>query len=184
MQVSRSAGGEFLTFCAIARRSRCEVIPGWPKGSGAPWVNCRTTRNRMALSAITETKLRFGVLDSWRGVAALLVALFHLNVYSAIYPLDFVRNGYLFVDFFFVLSGFVITYSYADRLKTLEDLGSFAIRRFGRLWPLHAVVLLAFVAAESAKGVMAARGASFYLPPFTGTNALSTIPMNLVFGQS
>jgi len=140
--------------------------------------------NEMAPSPVETKKAHFRVLDSWRGIAALLVSFFHLNLYSAIYSLDFIRNAYLFVDFFFVLSGFVITYSYADRLKTLEDLGSFAIRRFGRLWPLHAVVLLAFVAAESAKGVMAARGSSFYLPPFTGTNALSTIPMNLVFGQS
>ena len=130
------------------------------------------------------TKIHFRVLDSWRGIAALLVALFHLNLYSAIYPLDFVRNAYLFVDFFFVLSGFVITYSYGDRLKTPGDLGAFALRRFGRLWPLHVVVLLAFVAAEGAKAVMAARGASFYLPPFTGTNSLDTIPINLVFGQS
>lgn len=137
----------------------------------------------MASSAGTA-KAHFRVLDGWRGLAALLVALFHLNLYSAIYPLDFVRNGYLFVDFFFVLSGFVITYSYADRLTTLGDWGAFAIRRFGRLWPLHAVVLLAFVAAEGAKAVMASRGASFYLPPFTGANSLDTLPINLVFGQS
>jgi peptidoglycan/LPS O-acetylase OafA/YrhL len=135
-------------------------------------------------SSVETKKAHFRTLDSWRGIAALLVALFHLNLYSAIYPLDFVRNGYLFVDFFFVLSGFVITHSYGDRLKTLDGLREFAIRRFGRLWPLHAVVLLAFLAAESAKAVLAARGASFYLPPFTGTNSLDTIPINLVFGQS
>jgi len=140
-------------------------------------------KNEMAPSP-GMTKAHFRVLDGWRGLAALLVALFHLNLYSAIYPLDFVRNGYLFVDFFFVLSGFVITYSYADRLKTLDDWGAFAIRRFGRLWPLHAVVLLAFVAAESAKWVLASRGASFNLPPFTGANSLDTLPINLVFGQS
>jgi peptidoglycan/LPS O-acetylase OafA/YrhL len=135
-------------------------------------------------SSVETKKAHFRTLDSWRGIAALLVALFHLNLYSAVYPLDFVRNGYLFVDFFFVLSGFVITYSYGDRLKTLDDLCAFAIRRFGRLWPLHVVVLLAFVAAEGAKAVMATRGASFYLPPFTGTNSLDTVPLNLVFGQS
>ncbi|HET7888059.1 MAG TPA: acyltransferase [Bradyrhizobium sp.] len=135
-------------------------------------------------SAAETTKVHFRVLDGWRGIAALLVALFHLNLYSAIYPLDFVRNGYLFVDFFFVLSGFVITYSYGDRLKTAGDLAAFAVRRFGRLWPLHVVVLLAFVAAESAKAVLAARGAAFYLPPFTGANSLDTLPINLVFGQS
>jgi peptidoglycan/LPS O-acetylase OafA/YrhL len=138
----------------------------------------------MAAPRIEQTRMHFRVLDSWRGIAALLVAIFHLNVYSAIYPLDFIRNAYLFVDFFFVLSGFVITHSYAGRLETLEDLGSFAVRRLGRLWPLHVVVLLAFVAVESAKAVLAARGASFYIPPFTGANSLHTLPMNLAFAQS
>lgn len=128
--------------------------------------------------------MHFRTLDSWRGVAALLVALFHLNVYSALYSLDFVRNGYLFVDFFFVLSGFVITHSYAHRLGTPEELGAFAIKRLGRLWPLHVVVLLAFVIAESGKALMAARGASFFIPPFTGPNSLDTIAINLVFAQS
>jgi peptidoglycan/LPS O-acetylase OafA/YrhL len=128
--------------------------------------------------------MHFRVLDSWRGIAALLVAIFHLNVYSAIYSLDFIRNGYLFVDFFFVLSGFVITHSYANRLGTLEGLSAFAIRRFGRLWPLHAVVLLAFVIVESAKAVSAARGAAFYNPPFTGANSFHAIPLNLAFAQS
>jgi peptidoglycan/LPS O-acetylase OafA/YrhL len=138
----------------------------------------------MAAPQTEQTRMHFRVLDSWRGIAALLAAIFHLNVYSAIYPLDFIRNAYLFVDFFFVLSGFVITHSYAGRLGTLEDLGSFAVKRLGRLWPLHVVVLLAFVAVESAKAVLAARGASFYIPPFTGANSLHTLPMNLAFAQS
>jgi peptidoglycan/LPS O-acetylase OafA/YrhL len=137
----------------------------------------------MASAAIKETR-HFRVLDGWRGIAALLVAIFHLNVFGAIYSLDFVRNAYLFVDFFFVLSGFVITHSYADRLRTPEDLGAFAIRRFARLWPLHAVVLLAFVIVESVKAISAARGASFANPPFTGSTSLNTIPMNLAFAQS
>jgi hypothetical protein len=128
--------------------------------------------------------MRFRVLDSWRGVAALLVAIFHLNVFSAIYSLDFIRNAYLFVDFFFVLSGFVITHSYGDRMGTLEDVGTFAFRRFNRLWPLHAIVLLAFVLVEAAKAVLAARGASFYAPPFTGANTSGAVLLNLVFGQA
>jgi len=128
--------------------------------------------------------MHFRILDSWRGVAALLVALFHLNVYSALYSLNFMRNAYLFVDFFFVLSGFVITHSYAHRLGTLEGLGAFAIKRLGRLWPLHVIVLLAFVIVESGKALLAARGSSFFIPPFTGPNSLDTIGMNLAFAQS
>ena len=128
--------------------------------------------------------MRFHVLDSWRGVAALLVAIFHLNVLSAIYSLDFIRNAYLFVDFFFVLSGFVIAHSYGDRMATLDGVGTFALRRFSRLWPLHAVVLVAFVIAESGKALMAARGASFYAPPFSGSTAPNAVFMHLAFAQA
>ena len=128
--------------------------------------------------------MHFRVLDSWRGIAALLVAIFHLNVLSAVYSLDFFRNAFLFVDFFFVLSGFVITHSYGDRLGTPEGVGTFAVRRFNRLWPLHAIVLLAFVLVEVAKVLMATRGASFSTSPFTGANSPSAVLLNLVFGQS
>lgn len=128
--------------------------------------------------------MRFRVLDSWRGVAALLVAMFHLNVLSTLYSLDFIRNAYLFVDFFFVLSGFVITHSYGDRLGTLDGVGVFALRRFSRLWPLHAVVLLAFVIVESGKAMMAARGATFYAPPFSGATSPNAVFIHLGFAQA
>jgi peptidoglycan/LPS O-acetylase OafA/YrhL len=128
--------------------------------------------------------MRFRTLDSWRGIAALLVALFHLNLVSPLYSLDLVRNGYLFVDFFFVLSGFVITHGYADRLGTLQGVGTFAFKRFKRLWPLHVIVLAMFVLVESAKAIAAARGASFYAPPFTGATASSAVILNMVFGQA
>jgi peptidoglycan/LPS O-acetylase OafA/YrhL len=142
------------------------------------------TMNKMTSSLTTEAKAHFRVLDSWRGIAALLVALFHLNVFGAIYSMDFIRNGFLFVDFFFVLSGFVITHSYSDRLATFREIGSFAVRRLGRLWPLHAVVLLAFVIVEVAKAVSAARGASFDKLPFTDGVSPGSILTNLAFGQS
>jgi peptidoglycan/LPS O-acetylase OafA/YrhL len=128
--------------------------------------------------------MRFRVLDAWRGIAALLVALFHLNLYSAVYALDFVRNAYLFVDFFFVLSGFVITHSYADRLRSPEGVGTFAARRFGRLWPLHVVVLFAFGLVELAKLLATTRGASFNMPPFSEATSLAALALNLVFAQS
>jgi peptidoglycan/LPS O-acetylase OafA/YrhL len=132
----------------------------------------------------TEGGMRFRILDSWRGIAALTVALFHLNVLSPIYSLDVVRNGFLFVDFFFVLSGFVITHSYGERLGTIAGVDTFVFRRFCRLWPLHGVVLLAFVAVESAKAVAAARGANFYAPPFTGATSAGAVVVNLLFGQA
>jgi len=91
---------------------------------------------------------RFRVLDSWRGVAAVLVVLYHGVFLGALNDNAFVRGGYLFVDFFFVLSGFVIAHAYGDKLANPTAALGFMIRRFGRLWPLHVVMLFAFAAAE------------------------------------
>jgi peptidoglycan/LPS O-acetylase OafA/YrhL len=48
------------------------------------------------------------------------------------------------VDFFFVLSGFVMHKAYSDQIKNLSDLGSFFLARFARLWPLHIFIMFAF----------------------------------------
>src|SRR6185437_1733191 len=152
--------------------------------AGMPATVVNAPSANEASGPILETRIHFGVLDSWRGVAALLVALFHLNILSSIYSLHFVRNSYLFVDFFFVLSGFVISHSYGHRLGTLEGVGRFVMRRLGRLWPLHAVVLIAFIVVEGGRAISTARGASFVNPPFTGATSFHSILTNLLFGQS
>ncbi len=92
--------------------------------------------------------MRFRALDGWRGVCALLVALHHMSVLGWIYHQSLMRHAWMFVDFFFVLSGFVIAYAYGDRLGTAADARSFVIRRFGRLWPLHVTMLAALIALE------------------------------------
>jgi peptidoglycan/LPS O-acetylase OafA/YrhL len=92
--------------------------------------------------------LRFRALDGWRGICALLVAAHHLEVHGFLYWQPLVRNAWLFVDFFFVLSGFVIAHAYGDKLSHGIGFRAFVIRRFGRLWPLHAAVLTALVAIE------------------------------------
>lgn len=102
-------------------------------------------------------KERFEVLDIFRGIFASLVVLFHLSAFSAtpIINNEFIYNSDLFVDFFFVLSGFVIAYSYQS-LKSNEELGRFYKKRFFRLYPLHLIVLLAFVLIELPKHVASA----------------------------
>lgn len=89
------------------------------------------------------------MLDSWRGIAALLVATYHLQIFGHFYAVSLIRDAWLFVDFFFVLSGFVLAHAYADRLTNSEEFRIFAIRRFGRLWPLH-IATAAFVALTEA----------------------------------
>ena len=52
----------------------------------------------------------------------------------------------IFVDVFFVISGFVIAYVYAERMRSLRDFGTFMQRRFGRLMPLHLATLAVMAA--------------------------------------
>ncbi|MDO4409892.1 MAG: acyltransferase [Akkermansia sp.] len=81
-------------------------------------------------------KKHFLVLDGLRGVAALIVVWFHIFEAFANSHHDYVINhGYLAVDFFFILSGFVIAYSYDDRWKNMGT-WEFAKRRLIRLQPM------------------------------------------------
>lgn len=81
-------------------------------------------------------KPHYLLLDGLRGVAAFMVLWYHIFEAHASSPIDQVVNhGYLMVDFFFVLSGFVISYAYNDRWKTLS-IGTFLKRRLIRLHPM------------------------------------------------
>lgn len=91
---------------------------------------------------------RFEALDSLRGVCAILVVFFHMPVASHWRDWPLIQHSYLFVDYFFVLSGFVIAHAYARRLRTPADAGRFMIRRLGRVWPLHVLMLAAFIGLE------------------------------------
>jgi peptidoglycan/LPS O-acetylase OafA/YrhL len=90
----------------------------------------------MSTSPALSTKPHFPILDGLRGVAALLVVAFHLLEVHATSPADQLLNhGYLAVDFFFLLSGFVIGYAYDDRWKRMTS-GGFLRRRLMRLQPM------------------------------------------------
>lgn len=94
---------------------------------------------------------RFEALDSWRGVCACMVAVFHFTAVSHLSSWGLVQHAYLFVDFFFVLSGFVITLNYRQRLAEGFGFGRFMLLRFGRVYPLHFVTLLLFIPIVSVK---------------------------------
>ena len=88
--------------------------------------------------------MQFKALESLRGVAALMVALYHSAFLFGERSLV-LENSALFVDFFFILSGFVMTYAYRDRIAEGLGFTEFAFLRLGRLFPLHAAVLLMWV---------------------------------------
>lgn len=87
--------------------------------------------------SLGESKPHYEILDGLRGVAALLVVLFHVfEVHShGDHSKQIINHGYLAVDFFFLLSGYVISYAYDDRWSkmTLKD---FFKRRIIRLHPM------------------------------------------------
>ncbi|RST29431.1 acyltransferase [Sphingomonas ginkgonis] len=88
-------------------------------------------------SAVAPGKSHYVVLDGLRGVASLLVVVFHLfEAYADNDPQkQIINHGYLAVDFFFLLSGFVIAYAYDDRWGRMTQWG-FYKRRLIRLQPM------------------------------------------------
>ena len=90
----------------------------------------------MNKSVYLSSKPRYEILDGLRGVAAVLVVAYHIleNFFGlgAAHPLN---HGYLTVDFFFILSGFVIGYAYDDRWDRMS-VWAFFKRRLVRLHPM------------------------------------------------
>jgi peptidoglycan/LPS O-acetylase OafA/YrhL len=78
---------------------------------------------------------RFHLLDGLRGFAAILVVLYHLPPY--LQKWFACPNAFLAVDFFFCLSGFIIAYSYENRILSGMRLGDFCLSRLIRLYPLY-----------------------------------------------
>src|ERR1700750_3327259 len=86
--------------------------------------------------SILKTKQHFEILDGLRGVAALAVVTFHfMEIVFSDYSKNFIGHGFLAVDFFFCLSGFVIAYAYDDRIGKMGLLEFFKSRAI-RLHPL------------------------------------------------
>jgi len=85
----------------------------------------------------SKTKPRYELLDGLRGVAALMVILYHIGECFATSPItQTINHGYLAVDFFFVLSGFVIGYAYDNQWQRGMTAGAFLLRRIIRLQPM------------------------------------------------
>ena len=104
---------------------------------------------QVSSAAFTDTKPHYALLDGLRGIAALLVLWYHVQEGFAFAEgapvIEHMNHGYLAVDFFFILSGFVIGYAYDDRWNKSLTMGNFFKRRLIRLHPM--VVLGAVVGA-------------------------------------
>ena len=123
-------------------------------------------------SDILKTKQHFEILDGLRGLAAVAVVIFHFMEWTFTDPSqNFIGHGFLAVDFFFCLSGFVIGYAYDDRISKMgvwEFLKSRLIR-------LHPLIILG-----SVLGLL-----TFLFDPFGGTpESYSVGKIILVFFSS
>jgi peptidoglycan/LPS O-acetylase OafA/YrhL len=127
---------------------------------------------------------RFLTLDAFRGVAALMVVLMHFQLGAK-------GSGFLAVDLFFILSGFVIGHAYEARMAEGMTVGRFVRARLIRLYPtlLFAILMMVgFLAAQAMFGTYPSRGwltaatvgfSLFMLPtPPEITHSLYLFPLN------
>ncbi|MBN3907814.1 MAG: acyltransferase [Nostoc sp. NMS1] len=127
-------------------------------------------------------------LTSLRGIAALVVVVHHFSYYTlpktgstlSAYS-DFFRNGYLCVDFFFILSGFIMTHVYIGDFSlkvNSSNYRSYLFSRFARIYPLHIFVLSLFIGLEIAKIFLLNNSA------FTGKFNLTALFANIFLLQA
>jgi peptidoglycan/LPS O-acetylase OafA/YrhL len=131
------------------------------------------------MSAVAPRHL--DALTGIRGIAAWGVVLYHIRLsLTAILPEPVIAvfaKGYLAVDLFFILSGFVIWYNYTARIAQggWAETRQFLWRRFARVWPLHGAILAAFV-GFAALLIVTGRDASGY--------PLAELPLHLLLVQN
>ena len=104
--------------------------------------------SNISASAFSDTKAHYELLDGLRGVAAFMVIWYHVFegfAFAGNSAIETLNHGYLAVDFFFILSGFVIGYAYDDRWGKSFTMKDFFKRRLIRLHPM--VVLGAVLGA-------------------------------------
>ncbi|MBF9152990.1 acyltransferase family protein [Novosphingobium jiangmenense] len=98
--------------------------------------------------------LRYPVLDSLRGIAALAVVFHHIPTVAGISAAGFDLHFGRMVDLFFILSGFVIAASYGAKLSAGFPFSRFIWLRWGRVWPLHAAMIAVFALSMLVLGVL------------------------------
>ncbi len=116
---------------------------------------------------------RYFALDAFRGLAAIGVAIFHFRwTHPELSSCPLFDRLFNTLDFFFVLSGFVLAHAY---LSKPLPLGTFVWRRLARLYPLHVFALLMFLALQLGKLAVTSLGMSSRNEAFDGMNALNFI---------
>ncbi len=137
-------------------------------------------------------KRQIDTLTPLRGIAAILVVILHFSG-SMLPNLDFTKythfffNGYLWVDFFLILSGFIMMHAYAKRFNDgieSQTYRKFIFARFARVYPLHLFALFLFIGYELFRFVVRTQSISSGDDAFTGATGLSAILSNVLLIHS
>jgi len=109
------------------------------------------------MSSIANNKNKIDELESIRGIAALIVVMYHIPGWNSfLHQIPLIRGGGIMVDLFFVLSGFVIYSAYGNKLNSAKEVLQFQFLRFGRLYPVHLTFLLVALGIETLKYILQA----------------------------
>ncbi|GLU45244.1 acyltransferase [Allomuricauda sp. NBRC 101325] len=139
-----------------------------------------------------KDSLYIDTLTPLRGIAAIWVVLYHYDQLTTFTGLEhlvskdttmFLAKGYLFVDFFFILSGFILAHVYGKRFHKAIPFKSacdYLWARFSRLYPLHIFCLLTHVVVA----VFLVLGFPGVWERFNHMYAISGIPVHLLLGQA
>lgn len=132
-----------------------------------------------------EERTDYRFLDATRLLSAWLVVLFHVRGPHLQRLFPFVRNGYLAVDYFFALSGFVMALRYRDEIgASTIGFGRFLGRRLARIWPLHvATMIIAWLLVVARRTVPAALGGPLDVHLLVH-EAVLPLPVHLLLAQA
>ena len=144
-----------------------------------------------SLSKESDASVQLQSLTPLRGIAALWVVLYHYAVLylPSLHPENYTQlldKGYLAVDLFFILSGFVLAHVYHDAFVRAAGacFWKFLFARIARLYPLHLFVLSLFVATEIAdRAAQYAETGNFELIPLEGAQSFTAFIANLFMLQ-
>lgn len=141
------------------------------------------------------SKPELKALTSLRGIAALFVLAHHFMFVllwdvAVLMPSKLFLKSYLWVDLFFMLSGFVLAYVYQNQFKEhipKQDYVDFMRARFARIYPLHFFILGLFVVIELVQWLLVQThipGAENLTPPFTADETPLSLLSNVLLLQT
>lgn len=121
--------------------------------------------------------------DGWRGVLALLICVAHLKINGHIYQSFLTVETYVYVQFFFVLSGFIMCLIYYNYLNSPRLLKIFFIKRLSRLYPVHIFIIFFLVMMELIFIGMIKEYSLYSREPFSENKSIYALITNVFFVQ-